>query len=372
MKLKLIINRILVCLILLCMYANTFAHDIYFCGEKIPIDDKTITDKLMNIIKSQIRYVDIVALRKSPYMPQVEKWLRATNLPQDFKYLAIVESGFKKDITSGAGARGFWQLMPETARERNLVVNEYVDERIDFDKSTYAACQELARNYLSIRKTYGISSWVLAAAAYNVGLGRIKNAISLQGHNYFTMKLNPETAAYVYKIIAVKELFEFPELYMKDFGYNVFNEKPPAQTKISNDPADTDVSIFNSMKVDVNESDGQHPVDLKEKINTTNLNGVIKIKFIPAKIKGNYNNIKDGDIVSFKLDNDLQVQNRFTAKGSIIQGRAWIIDDRAMIDMGYGHSITLNDLVNEKGIGLSRLKNKQPVIIRVMENKDYL
>lgn len=356
---------------LVVMSLGTTAHDVYFCGEKIPIDDRLVADKLMNILKRQINYVNVPSLRQrvNQYFTMVEYFLKATGIPEDFKYLAIVESGFKNAVSS-AGAAGFWQLMPGTAREWGLtVIDGGLDERNDFNKSTHAACKVLANYYLYIRKTFGISSWVLTAAAYNNGIGNIKNAISKQGKNYFRMNLNPETAAYVYKIIAVKELFEYPELYMKNFGYNIFSTQPTSKNKKANDGQDSDISDFSSMKVDINEADGQHPETVKQgNIKNKGKEEVpVKVKFVSAKVTGKYKNFKDGDIISLKLEDDLQVLNRFTGKGSIIQGKAWIIDERVMVDLGYDHSVTLFDLTSEKGISLPRLKSKEPVILKVTE-----
>ena len=371
MKFKVIITRLACCILFSCGYYCSPAHDIYFCGEKIPLDDKLVSDKLMNIIKRQINYVNIPSIRQNvnQYMSQVESWLRAFYLPQDFKYLAIVESGFKNEAASGAGAVGFWQLMPKTAIQYKLVVNGIVDERTDFDKATYAACKVMADYYYYIKKNFGISSWVLTAAAYNNGIGNIKNAITRQGNNYFSMNLNPETAAYVYKIIAVKELFEYPELYMKNFGYNVFTAASGA-----NSPAkkiETDISGFGTMKVNINEADGLHPDDLKQGFNKNSGNDpVLKTKDVPAKVTGKYKNLKDGDLVSFVLGDNLQVQNRFTSKGITIQGRAWIIDEVVMVDLGYDHYVTLFDKKNNKGIPLRKLKNKQEVVLKVVENEN--
>ena len=368
MKYKVHIARFVLCLIFNCMSYISPAHDIYFCGEKIPIDDKLVADKLMNFIKKHISYINLPSLKQSikQYMPQVEDWLRASNLPQDLKYLAIVESGFKTDAASGAGAAGFWQLMPKTARELNLTVNGVVDERKYFDESSYAACKILSGYYTDIKKTFGISSWVLTAAAYNVGIGRIKEAISKQGKNYFSMNLNPETAAYVYKIIAVKELFEYPELYMKNFGYNVFTQSSYGVG--ANKSKDNDVSGLSSMKVEVNEADGLHPNDLKKGI-TDKLMMIdpnATVKNVAARITGKYKRFKDNDVVSFILEDNLQVKNRFTSKGITIQGRAWIIDDRVMIDLGYDHQVIVFDLNNEKGIKLKSIKNKKEVLLRVI------
>ena len=368
MNLKAFLTRFVFFFTLIGICGRSIAHDIYFCGEKIPLDDTFVAQKLMDIIKRQINLVNMRSLRDSIkiYMPQVERYLQQANLPQDLKYLAIVESGFKTNVKSPVGALGFWQLMPNTGKDWGLVVNDMIDERTDFDKSTMAACREIARNYLSIRKAFNISSWVLTAAAYNVGIGRIKNAIKNKGNNYFTMNLNPETAAYVYKIIAVKELFEFPELYMKNFGRNVFTAAPSSKDKKLTDQAD--VTVFGNMKVDVNEADGAHPVDLNHgKIKSTiSTDAFLKAKFVFATIKGKYKHIHDGDVVNFVLQDELKVKNIYTFKNATIGGTAWIIDGRVMINLGYNHDVVLTDLYGEKGIALSNLKNKQPVVLKVL------
>ena len=142
--------------ILLLVSINCFAHEIYFCGERIPVSSNLVSGKLMNVIRKQIPYVNLPQLRKraDANFPVVENYLRVTGLPDDFKYLAIVESGFQ-NVTSIAGARGFWQLMPNTARELGLTVSNQVDERDNIHKATYAACQVLASYYLDIRRKYG-------------------------------------------------------------------------------------------------------------------------------------------------------------------------------------------------------------------------
>jgi len=364
MKLRSILFRLTFCSLLSCTLLNSRAHEIIFCGERIPVGDKFVSDKLMNIIKKQINYVNVPSLKQrvNQYMSQVEYYLHETNIPEDFKYLAIVESGFK-NATSSAGAAGFWQLMPETARELGLVVNGLVDDRNDFNKSTYAACKVLANYYLYIRKQFGISSWVLTAAAYNNGIGNIQNAIKKQGTNYFQMQLNEETAAYVYKIIAVKELFQYPELYMNDFGYNIFTTAVKPNAKGQNTAPDK--LNIGGMTVKVDETDGVHPVNLDKKLKPLKKTDASKTKFVAAEIKGKYKKFKDGEIISFVLQEDLQVFNRFTAKGTIIQGRGWIIDDRVQIDLGYDHNVILLDLKNEKGVALKELKNKEKVLLKV-------
>ena len=178
------------------------------------------------------------------------------------------------------------------------------------------------------------------------------------------MQLNEETAAYVYKIIAVKELFEYPELYMQDFGYNIFNNaKAPKSKKISGQDGDLNLG---GMTVKVDENDGEHPVNLSKKLNPKNRIDASKIKFVGGKVTGKYKKFKDGNLVSIELEDDLQVFNRFTAKGTTIQGRGWIIDDRVMIDLGYDHNVILLDIKNEKGVTLKDLKNKPYVIMKVI------
>ncbi|MBL7702117.1 MAG: lytic transglycosylase domain-containing protein [Ferruginibacter sp.] len=363
MKLRSIVTKLIICGLLSFTLLSSFAHEIIFCGERIPVGDKFVSDKLMNIIKKQINYVNVPSLRQrvNQYMSQVEYYLHETNIPEDFKYLAIVESGFK-NATSSAGAAGFWQLMPETARELGLVVNGIVDERNDFNKSTYAACKVLANYYLYIRKQFGISSWVLTAAAYNNGIGNIQNAIKKQGTNYFQMQLNEETAAYVYKIIAVKELFQYPELYMNDFGYNIFTTATKSNIKNQDVP---DKLNIGGMTVKVDEADGVHPVNLNRKLSPVKKTDLSKIKFVAAQLQGKYKKFKDGELVSIILQEDLQVFNRFHGKGTIIQGRGWIIDDRVQIDLGFNHNVILLDLKNEKGIAIKDLKNKEKVILKV-------
>lgn len=333
------------------------------------MDDAFVKDKLMSIIKKQIGLVNLPDLRNriDKYMSRVEDYLAKANLPQDFKYLAIVESGFKTDAESWAHAKGFWQLMPPTARDWHLIVNETIDERTDFDKSTMAACQEIIRNYKYIQKSCKVNSWVLTAAAYNHGIGSITNAVRKQNDkNYFSLELNPETAAYVYKIIAIKELFEYPELYMNNFGYNIFSTRKIADVPPGYNSKKTDTSLGN-MKFDFNTRDGAHPTDLKQgnvqnAINT-NKTLIPKYKIISARITQKYKKLKDGDLVTFILDDDLEVGSRFTAKGQPVIGTAWIIGDRVQIDLGYGHKVILYDFDIKKGIGLSELKTKRPVAL---------
>jgi soluble lytic murein transglycosylase-like protein len=139
--------------------------------------------------------------------PIMEPILVAYGIPKDFKYIPLVESGFKSG-TSHKGASGAWQFMPQTARSFGLKVNSTIDERQQLAKSTVAACKYLRLLYKEF------NSWTLVAAAYNIGENKLKRIIRKQDHaNYFRLKLNPETASYVYKLVAMKEIIENPTRY---------------------------------------------------------------------------------------------------------------------------------------------------------------
>ena len=374
-----------ICIFLLavCTGFSAGAHEIIFCGERIPVEDDFVSRRLMNAIRSQIPNVKLAELRKrsNEYFPLVEYYLKKANMPEDLKYIAIVESGFE-NLTSRKGAQGFWQLMEKTAKQYGLIVRPDYDERNDIKKATVAACKHLAYNYLSIRKTYQVSSWVLTAATYNYGIGNMYKTIKRQGTNYFSMELNPETAAYVYKIIAVKELFERPELYMKDFGFNVFNDATQSAAALLIHQK-TDTARFNSMTVLVNENAEKNPVsieatqlNIKEEDlrNTEAAPEFSENEFttIRAVIEGKYKTFEEGDLVTIRLTDNLQIGGSFTRRGNVIKGNGWFIDDRIFIGIGSGEDgiilIDANDL--KKGIAISSLKNKQAVLLKVRAVKN--
>lgn len=339
-------------------------HQILFCGERIPVEKDFVAEKLMNVIRKQVPNVNLSALRArtSVYFPYIENYLRKVGLPEDFKYLPVVESGFQL-LTSSAGAGGIWQLMPKTAAGLGLEVSSQRDERNNLERSTAAACHTLATYYNQIRGKFKVASWVLTAAAYNFGIGNIFNAIKAQGADYFSMNLNPETAAYVYKIIAVKELFEYPELYMKSFGYNVFRAAPPPkkegpQPKKAGPPPKEeepeDLKIFETMTVNVETN--------PPKVETPKPRPV----YIAAHIVGKYRDFQDGDLISIVLDEDLNLKGEFLRKGkdNAIKGSGWFINDRIFVDLGMGHAVTLCDEDGKKGIEIGRLDKGLRILLK--------
>lgn len=190
-------------------YFNTLS----FADENLPIGDQRIKTRM----NASLRAHSYQKLRTSKLHNQAEKWfpiiepiLEKYGVPADFKYMPLVESGLKSG-TSPKGASGYWQFMPQTARDFGLLVNSEIDERHNMQRSTIAAAKYLK----SLYREFG--SWTLAAAAYNIGEGGLKKQIGKQNHdNYFKMNLNRETASYVYKLISMKEIIENPTRH----GYN--------------------------------------------------------------------------------------------------------------------------------------------------------
>jgi len=178
-----------------------------FAEETLPVGDTRITQKMKRTLAS-FSYGNLqtnrLHLKAAEWFPIVEPILAAYGIPNDFKYLPLVESGLRGGV-SPKGAAGYWQFMPSTARMYGLKVNKKVDERYNLKKSTIAAAKYIKELY----KVF--DSWTLVAAAYNVGDGHMRRQINRQGQdNYFKMKLNRETGAYVYKLISMKEILENP------------------------------------------------------------------------------------------------------------------------------------------------------------------
>ena len=141
------------------------------------------------------------------YFPIIEPILKQYNIPDDFKYLAVIESGLD-NVVSPSGAAGFWQIMKQTGREYGLEVNKAIDERYNLEKATVVACKYLQEAYSKF------GSWTMAAAAYNMGKNGAKRKIKDQSsNNYYNLYLNSETSRYVFRIIAIKEIMQNPKKY---------------------------------------------------------------------------------------------------------------------------------------------------------------
>ncbi|WP_266364259.1 lytic transglycosylase domain-containing protein [Tellurirhabdus rosea] len=187
------------------------ATRITFSGEPVPVENAAVSQNLsIALLRTASYHQYLQRFRKravAEYFPIIEKYLYRYQIPEDFKYLAVVESGLRADAVSHKGAMGYWQLMPETARELGLTVSPTLDERKDLHKSTDAACRYLRVLYRNL------GSWTMVAAAYNGGIGRMQSHMRKQREsNYYFLSMNQETSQYLYKIVAVKEFFNNPAL----------------------------------------------------------------------------------------------------------------------------------------------------------------
>lgn len=209
---------------------------IDFAGEAAPlniVDVRERLDREMLINTNLHSSTTLVLKRANRAFPVIEPILKKYGVPDDFKYLAVIESGLVNAV-SPAGARGVWQFMPETAKEKGMEVNEYVDERYHLEKSTEAACRYL----LEAKNKFG--SWTLAAASYNGGMTGINRQLeSQQVSNYYDVLLTEETSRYVFRILALKEIMQNPVKYGFDIPkdqlyYPIESRKIEIDTPISN------------------------------------------------------------------------------------------------------------------------------------------
>lgn len=195
--------------------AMYFPTAIDFAGESTPLqiaDVKERLDRELLINANLDATTALIIKRANRAFPVIEPILAKYGVPDDFKYLAVIESGLV-NATSSAGAKGVWQFMPDTAKEKGMEVNDIVDERYHLEKSTEAACKYL----LSAKQKFG--SWTLAAASYNGGMSGVGKKIEEQKvANYYDLALTEETSRYVFRILALKEIMKNPSVY----GFGIY------------------------------------------------------------------------------------------------------------------------------------------------------
>ena len=183
---------------------------VSFAGEKVPLNDIDVAERLDRELQTNAYWQSNMYFylkRSKRYFPFIDSVLTAHQIPLDFKYLCVAESGLTQ-AESYAGALGFWQFMPKTAEEYHLIINRFIDERMSIEKSTVAAC-----NYLNDSKKK-LGNWTLVAASYNRGQQGIQNDLEEQKMNsFYDLYLNSETSRYVFRIIAIKLIMENPSKY---------------------------------------------------------------------------------------------------------------------------------------------------------------
>lgn len=190
---------------------------INFAGEQVALDKFEVKERLDRelLVNSYWQSNSLLMIKRSKRAFEIiEPILAEYDVPEDFKYLAVAESGLL-NVTSSAGAKGVWQFMQSTAKSYNLEVNGEVDERLHLKKSTIAACQYLKEAHTRF------GSWTLAAAAYNRGPAGVERDLKKQQvGDYFDLHLNTETSRYVLRILALKTIFENQTSY----GIHLKNE----------------------------------------------------------------------------------------------------------------------------------------------------
>ncbi|MEO9511446.1 MAG: lytic transglycosylase domain-containing protein [Flavobacteriaceae bacterium] len=195
--------------------------DLNFADEAVPLEDPEIMERVDREFLVNTYWQSNALLlmkRANKYFPIIEPILAKNGIPDDFKYLAVAESGLQ-NVVSPAGATGFWQIMKATGKEYGLEVNANVDERYHVEKATQVACDYLKK----WKNRFG--SWTLTAAAYNAGPAGIQKYMDIQKvDDYYDLLLGQETGRYVFRIMAIKEIISDPDKYgfavEKDDFYN--------------------------------------------------------------------------------------------------------------------------------------------------------
>jgi len=213
---------------------------VTFAGEPMPLDLFDVKESLDRELLSNVYFhsqtIRLIKLANR-YFPEIEPVLRKNLIPDDFKYLAVAESGLTQAV-SPADAVGFWQLLKTTAQEYGLEVGKEVDERYHLGKSTEAACKYLVSSY----QKYG--NWSMAAASYNAGRRGMDEQIGRQKkENYYDLLLNEETARYLYRVVALKLIFENPAAYGFDISENELYPPIPSH-RVVVDSTVTDFADF--------------------------------------------------------------------------------------------------------------------------------
>lgn len=222
------------------VYALQIPEHLNFAGEDIPLDDPDILERMDRELLVNTYWQSnglLMFKRAHKYFPIIEPILKKHGVPDDFKYLAVIESGLM-NVVSPAGARGVWQIMPTTGKEYGLEINDNVDERYHLEKSTEVACEYLKKSKEQL------GSWTLAAAAYNAGNYGVSKRLQEQDvTDYYDLLLGEETGRYLFRIVALKEILSHPDRYGFNFRVKDLYTQVPTY-KVEVDTAVTDFASF--------------------------------------------------------------------------------------------------------------------------------
>lgn len=219
------------------VYALAVPDYLDFAGERMPLENPDILERMDRELLVNTYWQSnglLMFKRAKKYFPIIEPILAEYGIPNDFKYLAVIESGLT-NASSPAGAKGVWQILKGTARENGLEVNANVDERYHLEKATRVACKYL------LKSKERLGSWTSAAAAYNAGNAGISRRLKAQKvTNYYDLLLGEETGRYIFRIVALKEILNNPEKYGFNFrDKDLYNLIPTYKVEV-----DTPVTNF--------------------------------------------------------------------------------------------------------------------------------
>jgi len=223
------------------IYAIPIPEKMDFAGEKVPLNNPDIRERMDRELLVNTYWQSnglLLIKRANKYFPIIEPLLKEYGIPDDFKYLAVAESGLQNN-NSPAGAAGFWHFMKTTGKEYGLEINSYVDERYHIEIATRVAAEYL----IKAKKRFG--SWTLAAASYNAGISGISKQQERQliNDSYYDLLLNDETSRYLFRILALKEILSNP--YKYGFNYRESDLYKPISTyKVKVDTAVTNFAVF--------------------------------------------------------------------------------------------------------------------------------
>ena len=193
--------------------------EVSFAGEVVPMSEPDLRERLdreLHVNANWHSNTILLIKRAHRWLPTISRILAENGVPDDFKYLPLIESGLVESARSPMDAIGFWQLLKGTGKEFGLEVNKEVDERYDPIKSTEAACKYLKKAYAKF------GSWADVAASYNIGMRGLERRLEEQNvDSYFDMLLNEETARYFFRVVSIKQIVENPE----DYGFHITDDQ---------------------------------------------------------------------------------------------------------------------------------------------------
>jgi len=209
------------------VFALDIPKNMNFAGDNVPVNDFDVRERLDRELSINVYWQSQTMLmmkRANRWFPVIEPILKKYNVPDDFKFIALTESGLT-NVVSPSGAVGYWQFIESTGKLYDLTINSEVDERYDVEKSTVAACKYFLEAYQKL------GNWTLVASSYNMGVNGILGQLQKQRvKSYYDLLLNDETFRYIARLLAIKEIVNNPLKY--GFHYRKSDLYPPLPTHL--------------------------------------------------------------------------------------------------------------------------------------------